>query len=158
MARKQKDDRRVWRLTRTLGGTGRRERKRNTKDVRADDPTPTEWSAAMRQRGGDGGCEAEEVRIVPEGEIYDRKEVLRIDMGSVQHNGEALADPETVLEVIQKMRYMRCVPEGRARKELYQMAMEYDPLMKRFWTGVLNQAWQQACTLGTWELADAASG
>ena len=36
-ARKARDERRVWKLMRVLGGTGRRERKRNMRDVRAEE-------------------------------------------------------------------------------------------------------------------------
>ena len=41
-ARKAKDPRRVWQLMRQLGGTGRRERKRNVRDVTRDDPSTKE--------------------------------------------------------------------------------------------------------------------
>ena len=104
LAKKNKYNRRVWKLTRTLGGTGRRERKRNAKDLRADDPTPTEWSTAMSQKEGDGGYEATEVCRVPEGTGHGRKEVLRTDAGGTHRPEEMLKNPKTVLEVIQKMR------------------------------------------------------
>ena len=51
---------------------------------------------------------------------------------------------------------MRSVPRGRARKELYQMAMEADPMVGRFWASLMNLMWTSSCTLGTWELAEAA--
>ena len=54
-ARRAKVERRVWKLMRTLGGTGRRERKRNMRDVRAMDPTVAEWREALSNSGGDGG-------------------------------------------------------------------------------------------------------
>ena len=46
-ARRDKDDRRVWQLMRVLGRTGIRERKRCTKDVKRDDPTPREWMLSL---------------------------------------------------------------------------------------------------------------
>ena len=53
-ARRKKDDRRVWELIRILGGTGRRERKRNIRDVQAEDPvrshfrsSPSLWAGCL---------------------------------------------------------------------------------------------------------------
>ena len=57
-ARRARDERRVWKLMRVLGGTGRRERKRNMRDVRAEDPTTEEWQEALARPGGECGCEA----------------------------------------------------------------------------------------------------
>ena len=105
-ARKDKDERRVWKLMRILGGTVRRERKRNLRDVHAEDPTTTERQAAMREPGGDGGCEATTIRTTTEGEEYDRREVLRIEAPTEAQPNGTITDPATLLEVIQKMRYM----------------------------------------------------
>ena len=57
-ARRRHDSRQVWNLMRMLGGTGRRERKRNTKDILRDDVDVDAWLEAMSKPGGDGGCEA----------------------------------------------------------------------------------------------------
>ena len=54
-ARKQNDTRRMWALLWILGGTGRKTRKRNTRDVKREDPTIEEWTAAMRKSGVQGG-------------------------------------------------------------------------------------------------------
>ena len=64
--------------------------------------------------------------------------------------------PADVLETFQKMKYMKCVPRGRARKELYQMILEWDSSFKHFFAGLFNQLAFSSTTLGTWELADAA--
>ena len=97
------------------------------RDVRAEDPTPMEWHEARAKPVGDGGCEAQLVVLRPEGEPHDRKEVLRVEVPNGIKADGALTDPDRLLEVIQRMRYMRSVPTGRARKELYQMATEADP-------------------------------
>ena len=41
---------------RILGGTGRRTRRRNNRDVKRSDPTIDEWKTAMEKPGGEGGC------------------------------------------------------------------------------------------------------
>ena len=66
-ARRAKDERRVWKLMRVLGGTGRRERKRNMRVVCAEDPSPGEWQEALANPGGEGGCEAQLVASRREG-------------------------------------------------------------------------------------------
>ena len=77
-ARWQNDTRRMWALMRQLGGTGRRERKRCTKDVNREDPTPAEWEEAMAKSGKDGGCLATPIARVAEGARHDRREVIPV--------------------------------------------------------------------------------
>ena len=57
-ARRNKDWRSLWEYSRELGCTSRGSKKRNYKDVKRTDPTIEEWSKAMAQSGGEGGCEA----------------------------------------------------------------------------------------------------
>ena len=64
--------------------------------------------------------------------------------------------PQEVTQLFQQMRYMRAVPTGRARKELYQMAMEGYPTVRCFYSSLMNLVWHASATLGTWELAQAA--
>ena len=54
VARRTGDFRQMWYLGRLLGGTGERARKRNTRDVRRNDPTVAEWSEAMQAPGPEG--------------------------------------------------------------------------------------------------------
>ena len=53
-ARRQNDSRRVWSLMHIVGGTGRRERKRNTKDALREDVDSDTWLTVMQKPGGDG--------------------------------------------------------------------------------------------------------
>ena len=154
-ARRGRDPRRMWRLMRELGGTGRRERKRNVRDVRRVDPSPRDWSAAMAKPGGEGGCEADTICMLDEGMRYDRREVLTVDSMGATCDGPLFADGE-LLDTVKGMKYKRCVPEGRARKELYQMMLEADPMIDKFYTCTMNAAYTSSRVLGTWELAGAA--
>lgn len=61
--------RQAWKLMKVLGGKGRRERKRNVRDVKRFDPSPQEWAEAM----------AEVVPFLEEGGPYDRKLTLEVD-------------------------------------------------------------------------------
>ena len=115
----QNDNRQAWSCMRILGGTGRRERKRNVKDVRRFDPTPHEWAAAMALEGGQGGCEASVVQFLEEGQGYDRREVLQVDAPRTTRQRPPLCTPEGTLQSFKSMKYLRGVPQGRARKELY---------------------------------------
>ena len=54
------------------------------------------------------------------------------------------------------MKYKRCVPDGRARKELYQMLMEWSAMVAQWFAGLFNLAYRTSHTLGTWELAQSA--
>ena len=69
--------------------------------------------------------------------------------------GPLFADGE-LLDNIKGMKYKRCVSEGRARKELYQMMFEADPMIDKFYTCTMNAAYTSSRVLGTWELAGAA--
>ena len=79
-ARRQNDTRRMWALMRQLGGTGRRERKKCTKDVVREDPTPEEWELAMAKPGKDGGCLAAPVARISEDTKYDRKTLISVSL------------------------------------------------------------------------------
>ena len=68
--------RREWKLMRILGGTGRRERKKCSRDIKREDPSPDEWMTAMEKPGKEGGCEARLVTKLSKGESYDRREVV----------------------------------------------------------------------------------
>ena len=155
-AKSVNDTRQMWRLMRTLSGTGRRERKRNIKDVHTMDPTLQEWEVAMRKPGADGGCCATSIARVPEDSIFDRKEVITIPSHGMDKPINCICTGQTLLETLQNMKYMRAVPQGRARKELYQMLMEFSTLASTWYAGLLNVAYNTSHTLGTWELADAA--
>lgn len=77
-ARRQNDTRRMWKLMRILGGTGRRERKNNTTDVLRDDLSTDEWEQAMAKDGPDGGFGAKVVTRIETNKHYDRKEVVKV--------------------------------------------------------------------------------
>ena len=115
-ARRKRDSRQVWYLMRVLGGTGRRERKRNTKDILREDVDVDTWLRAMQKPGGEGGCEATLVSKLGEHEAYDRKLVLDVPIDDECLPEHTLATPAKVLEAVQNMRYKRGVPRGRARK------------------------------------------
>ena len=121
-ASRSNDTRREWKLMRILGGTGRRERKKCSKDIKREDPSPDEWIAAMEKVGREGGCEARLVKKLGRGEAYDRREVISCSAeGDLPETGSRVCRPSELLAEFEGMKYMRCVPEGRARKELYQM-------------------------------------
>ena len=61
-AGKQNDTRRMWGLLRTLGGTGRKSRKRNSRDVKREDPEIPEWVEAMAKPGGREGARPRTLR------------------------------------------------------------------------------------------------
>ena len=67
-----------------------------------------------------------------------------------------LCYPNDLLGVFQQMKNNRNVLRNRARKELYQMSMEWDPMIKQFYAGLLNICYNFSKTLGTWELAEGA--
>ena len=54
------------------------------------------------------------------------------------------------------MKYNKCVPLGRARKELYQMTAEYSPKLCSFWTAMLNMTWCTGRMKREWQMAEAA--
>lgn len=54
------------------------------------------------------------------------------------------------------MKYKRCVPVGRARKELYQMSMEWNRTFCEWFAALMNLSYSTSSTLGTWEQAEAA--
>ena len=112
----QNDCRQAWTVMRVLGGTGRRERRRNVKDVRRFDPTSQEWAAAMAVSGGQGCCEAQVIQYLEEGQGYDRKEVLQVAAPNVTRQRPMLRTPEVTLQSFKSMTYLRGVPQGRARK------------------------------------------
>ena len=78
------DTRQALAQMRILGGTGRRERKRNVKDVKRFDPSVEEWADAMAESGGKVGCEAQVVQFLEEGQEYDRKVILDVE-ADVEH-------------------------------------------------------------------------
>ncbi len=49
------DTMQAWAQMRILGGTERRERKRNVRGVNRFDPSPQEWAGAMAESGGQSG-------------------------------------------------------------------------------------------------------
>lgn len=53
------------------------------------------------------------------------------------------------------MKYKRSVPQGRARKEFYQLAIDRDLAVTCFYTGLFNYSYMDSKTLGTWEYAGA---
>ena len=155
-ARKAKDIRRVWHLMRELGGTGIRARKRNLRDRKREDPTPQEWMGAMSKPGGEGGCRAELIKYLAPAEAADRKELIDIPLKAGAVMDTAPFQHGELLPTVQKMKYKRCVPRGRARKELYQMSMEWEPQMESFYTSFMNVSYVASRVLRTWELAEAA--
>ena len=88
---------------RTLGGTGCRARKRNTRDVKRMDPTINEWSTAMATTGGKGGCEATEVLRYKAEETHDRREVLLVPReGDPIIPTQSLCNGDDILRVFEK--------------------------------------------------------
>ena len=150
------DTRQAWSQMRILGGTGRRERKRNVKDVKRFDPSVGDWADAMAESGCQGGCEVQVVQFLEEGQDYDRKVILDVEAEVGHRPSQFPFVSEGTTKGFQSMKYLRGVPQGRARKELYQMAMEGDVRIAGFYTNLYNQSYMQSKTLGTWELADAA--
>ena len=122
--RRTGDTRMTWHLSRVLGGTGHRGRKRCVRDVVRNDPTVGEWVQAMAKAGGDGGCEAteiwrqEEYATQAEG-TYDRKEVLQVAGVPAEAAGDLVHEGD-LAEHFRKMKYNKVVPQGRAMKEMYR--------------------------------------
>ena len=59
-------------------------------------------------RPGGMGCEATMVKMCPEKETYDRKEVIDVPHGSMEHAAARMCYPDDVLEAIQGMKYKMC--------------------------------------------------
>ena len=83
----------------------------------------------MAKPGWEGGCLATPVARTDTDTTYDRREVIQV----ARPEGQPVPPPggvctaDELLALIQGMKYKRCVPAGRARKELYQMLMNGDP-------------------------------
>ena len=131
---------------RTLGGTGRKARKRNSRDVKREDPMTQEWVDSMSKPGGEGGCMATEVDRYAPGEHRDRREVLSVAGVEGMEVPLKHFDGQQVLEVFEAMKYMRAVPKGRAAKELYQMAMAADPGWRAIVGCLFNMSYRQSKT------------
>ena len=152
--RRTRDFRSMWKHMRMLGGTGVQVRRRNTRAVKRADPDTRDWMDAMAKAGKDGGCLAEEVQRGEPAGTYDRKTLVRVAEGCGERR--PFCDGDSITDAIVRMKYLRSVPRGRARKELYQMALEGDPRLRSFYAGLFNQLNWSGRTLGTFQLADAA--
>ena len=80
-----------------------------------------------RQCRGTVGMEAAGLGFwacTPRGEEFDRKQVLEVPLTGRWGPSTSGFMAEYIIDTFQRMKYKRSVPQGRARKELYQMAME----------------------------------
>ena len=84
--------------------------------VQREDPSTQEWLTAMQKPGGEGGCLATMVDTNPDGTPYDRKYLIRLDTPTVESHPRTFCYPEDILDTFKQMKYMKCVPTGRARK------------------------------------------
>lgn len=72
-AKKKNDAGEMWKIMRTLGGKNRGPKKRKFNVPMVENPTIEEWIEHLKQPGKEGGCEAEIVEIVNEGEEFSKE-------------------------------------------------------------------------------------